>query len=305
VDEALAAGRVSARVRGDLQQDAERLLASVTSALRDVPLRPSFIETLAADTVVGLQTRSVERVVLCLEEVRDLKRQLMEANLRLVVSIARRYSHSSLSLLDLVQEGNLGLMKAVDRFQYRRGFKFSTYATWWIRQSITRGIADTGRTIRLPIHVAESLTRIAGARRALIRELDRNPTLEEVAARVHMTVEQVRMALRSGAPLTSLDTPVSDDTVFGHFLADVGTASPDAALFDEDTHRRARLALTSLGERERHVLELRFGIGNGREHTLQEIGDRLGLTRERVRQIETKALTTLRRAGRWSGGAAA
>jgi RNA polymerase primary sigma factor len=229
----------------------------------------------------------------------------MEANLRLVVSIARRYQHESLSLLDLVQEGNLGLMKAVDRFQYRRGFKFSTYATWWIRQAITRAIADTGRTIRLPVHVVALLTRIASATRSLIRELDRNPTIEELATQVHLPVEEVRKLLRSAAPVTSLDTPVSDEAVIGQFLPETGNASPDAGLLQADTLRQATLALESLDERERCVLEWRFGLANGPEHTLQEIGDRLGLTREGVRQIELKALTKLRRLERWRGRAAA
>jgi RNA polymerase primary sigma factor len=230
-----------------------------------------------------------------LEELRHLKQRLMEANLRLVVSVAKRYQHSSLPLLDLVQEGNLGLIKAVDRFQYRRGFKFSTYATWWIRQGITRAIAETGRTIRLPVHVVESLNQIAAARRALVRDLGRDPTVQELAAHTHMPADKVMRVIRSGAPLASLDAPVSDDAVFGDFVPDAGALSPEAPLLDAAILTRAKHVLESLDDRERQVLELRYGIVNSREHTLQEIGDRFGVSRERVRQIEKQALNRLRR----------
>jgi len=219
----------------------------------------------------------------------------MQANLRLVVSIAKRYRYANLPVLDLVQDGNLGLMKAVDRFQYRRGFKFSTYATWWIRQSITRAIADTGRTIRLPVHVVESLNRVAVARAALARELGRDPTVQEICARTRMRAEKVMLVLRSGAPLTSLDAPVTEDAVFGDFLADSGAVSPETPLIQADVLREVKQVLDSLTERERFVLELRYGIVNAREHTLQEISERMGISRERVRQIEQQAMRRARR----------
>jgi RNA polymerase sigma factor (sigma-70 family) len=296
IDEALAAKRLAARRRHDLQRQAERVLRSLTRTLANIPLRPAVIDALASDAIAGAAaTVAARRLEQRMAELRELKVRLMEANLRLVVSIAKRYQHSNLALLDLAQEGNLGLMKAVDRFQYRRGFKFSTYATWWIRQAITRAIADTGRTIRLPVHVIESLNRIAAARRALARELGRDPTIQEIAGRTGMPAEKVMLATRSAVPLASLDAPVAEDAVFGDFLADAGAWSPDAPLLEKDTLHHVKLALESLNERERRILELRFGMLDTREHTLQEIADRYGLSRERVRQLERQALGRLRR----------
>jgi len=295
VDTALAAKRLALTRRVEPQQRAERLLASMMRTLADVPLHPAFVESLAVDVAAGANGERVRRVQARLEQLRELKRRLMEANLRLVVSIAKRYRHTNLSLLDLVQEGNLGLMRAVDKFQYRRGFKFSTYATWWIRQAITRSIADTGRTIRLPVHVIESLNRVAAARRTLVKELGRDPTIQEISTHARIPAEKVMLVIRSGAPLVSLDAPVSEDAVFGEFVPDTGALSPEAPLLEEDSLRRAKLALESLRERERLVLELRYGIVNAREHTLQEVADRLGVSRERVRQIEKQAMERLRR----------
>jgi RNA polymerase primary sigma factor len=294
LDAALGAKRLAATRRRELQRRAERLLVSIGRTVADVPLRPAFVEALATDVAGGANGERARRVQTRLDAVRDLKRRLMEANLRLVVSIAKRYRHTNLSLLDLVQEGNLGLMKAVDRFQYRRGFKFSTYATWWIRQAVTRAIADSGRTVRLPVHVIDTLNKIAAARRALVGELGRDPTIRDIAERTRIPAEKVMLVMRSGAPLASLDAPVSEDAVFGEFIPDLGTASPEEPLLQEDTLRRAKAALESLSERERFVLELRYGIVNAREHTLQEIADRLGVSRERVRQIEKLAMQRLR-----------
>jgi RNA polymerase primary sigma factor len=235
-----------------------------------------------------------------LDEVRELQRRITEANLRLVVSIAARYRHHSLSLLDLVQEGSLGLIKAVDRFEYRRGFKFSTYATWWIRQAITRALADTGRTVRLPVHVVEALNQLAKAERALATELGRPPTVQELADRTSLAVDKVVQLSQAGAPLTSLDAPVAESAVFGDLLSD-STTSPEEQVVARNARLRVRRVLGSLTERERTVLQLRFGIRSERAHTLEEIAERIGLSRERVRQIERQALERLRRQRRQFG----
>ena len=234
------------------------------------------------------------------EALQDVKRRLTEANLRLVVSFAKHYRYANVSLLDLIQEGNLGLMKAVDMFQYRRGFKFSTYAVWWIRQAVTRAIAGSGRTIRLPVHKVESMNRIAAATRALAHLLDREPTIDEIAAHARMTAKSVALLLQAGAPLLSLDAPVSDRAIVGELTADTTASSPDAALLEEATQRQAHAALDSLNERERRVLELRHGIANGREHTIQEIADRMSCSPARVRQLERFALNRLRRRSAWT-----
>ena len=306
---------------------ARRLLDSLQRRIGVVPLRPAALNAVAGElgplrdealTVLRLRgTRRTPRVrefrtrAGCepaaflehfrgiegeLDRIREAKRQLTEANLRLVVSIARRYRHSGLSLLDLVQEGNLGLMKAVDKFQYRRGFKFSTYATWWIRQAVNRAIADTGRTIRLPVHVIDSLNRLTAARRDLARQLGRDPTVLELARRLRVTPDKVLLLVRSAVPPTSLETPIGEEAVLGALVPDVITPSPEAAVLQRDMLRRAERALAPLTARERYVLRLRFGLGTDREHTLEEVSRTLGVTRERVRQIEAQALAKLRRA---------
>jgi RNA polymerase primary sigma factor len=294
LDERLRAPRLTARRRRELAAEREQLLEAMAATMAAVPLRASMIEELAADVTLADDGDRVERVLARLEALRDSKRRLMEANLRLVVSIAKRYRFSTLPLLDLVQEGNLGLMKAVDRFQYRRGFKFSTYATWWIRQAISRAITDTGREIRLPAHVVEALQQIVRTRATLARTLGRDPTVQELSERTRMAPDRLLLIVRAAVPLSSLDAPVSEDLVAGALVPDT-TATPEAALLREDMLQRARLALQTLTERERLILELRFGIAENREHSLQEIANGLGLTRERVRQIEKQALQRLRR----------
>ncbi len=226
--------------------------------------------------------------------VRQAKGELTEANLRLVVSVAKRYRGRGLSLLDLIQEGNIGLMKAVDRFQYRRGFKFSTYATWWIRQTITRGIADRARTIRVPVHMLETLQRLTQVSRALVRELGREPTPDERARRMHIPVQKVQLLQESAREPFSLAAPIGEVNELGDFLEDKQATAPDEPLLGQELTTQVERALATLSDKEGEILRLRFGIGTDREHTLEEIGERFSVTRERIRQIEAKAFRKLR-----------
>jgi RNA polymerase primary sigma factor len=289
------------QLEGAREALADALARGASGAQRSEPVSPAArypgaVEEAAARIIASSNVPSDHRLRRRLGEVLELKRRLTEANLRLVVSIAARYRHGNLSLPDLVQEGNIGLMRAADRFDYRRGFKFSTYATWWIRQAITRAMADTGRTVRLPVHVVEALNRLAKAERSLAAELDRPPTLEELAGRTGATPETVAQLAQRGAPITSLDAPIAENASFADLLSDT-SASPEAHAVAGSTRQHVRRLLDSLTERERTVLQLRFGFATGREHSLQETADRIGLSRERVRQIERIALARLRRRG--------
>ena len=258
-----------------------------------------ILEGVSTEDPVRMYLKEIGNVPL-LSGDEEAKKKLTEANLRLVVSIAKKYVGRGMPFLDLIQEGNMGLMKAVDKFDYTKGYKFSTYATWWIRQAITRGIADTGRTIRVPVHMVETINKTLRMTRTLLQELGREPTPEEVAARLNVPVSRVREVLKISRDPVSLDTPIGeeDDSHLGDFIEDDTALSPsDSAAFSM-LREELSAALESLTDRERQVIQLRFGLIDGRARTLEEVGKEFNVTRERIRQIEAKALRKLRHPSR-------
>ena len=293
-DDGRAAAAASRRLRLGVD-DARTLVEDVRAARRKVA---------EAEKEADMNREALARCLRIIrageEKAQDGKKRLIEANLRLVVSIAKRYTNRGLGFLDLVQEGNIGLMRAVEKFEYQRGYKFSTYATWWIRQSVSRAIADQARTIRIPVHMIETINKVVRSSRYLVQQLGREPTPEEIAVKMEMPLDKVRKVLRIVKEPVSLETPIGDEeeSSLGDFVEDRQTVSPADAAVYTSLEEQTRKVLATLTPREEQILRMRFGIGEKSDYTLEEVGQRFAVTRERIRQIEAKALRKLRHPSR-------